>query len=198
MPWTASDATKHKKGLTPKQAQTWAKVANSALASCEKQGKADCDGYAIRVANAAVTKAAGPDGDGAELLLTVEATITKADDSQQRLFGWASIAVRKTGEPLVDLQGDVIAIEDLEEAWYDYVVESGELNFQHAGPVRGHLIESMVFTPEKLVAMGLPADSVPLGAWVGYHVPDPEDYATVKQLGYFMFSIEGSALRESL
>jgi hypothetical protein len=145
-----------------------------------------------------MTKAEEPEGDGAEAILTMQATISKADDSQQRLFGWASIAVRKTGEPLIDLQGDVIDIEDLEEAWYEYVVESGELNFQHTGPVRGHLIEAMVFTPEKIAALGLPQDSLPLGTWVGYYLPDAEDYAAVKQLGYFMFSIEGSAMREPL
>lgn len=51
MPWTAKDAKRHKKGLSPSQAKEWAKVANSVLASCQKEGGKDCEGKAIRVAN---------------------------------------------------------------------------------------------------------------------------------------------------
>jgi len=54
MPWKASDAHKHKKGLTPKQARQWAAVANSALKKCESEGGSDCDASAIRQANGAV------------------------------------------------------------------------------------------------------------------------------------------------
>jgi len=51
MPWTVSDAKKHKKGLTPKQAASWAKIANGVLRDCQKSGGSDCEGRAIRVAN---------------------------------------------------------------------------------------------------------------------------------------------------
>jgi hypothetical protein len=54
MPWTAKDAHKHKKGLTPRQAKQWAAVANSALEACESEGGSDCDASAIRQANASV------------------------------------------------------------------------------------------------------------------------------------------------
>lgn len=56
MPWTASDAKKHKKGLSSEQSKKWAKIANAALASCKKKGGNDCDAYAIRVANSKVGK----------------------------------------------------------------------------------------------------------------------------------------------
>jgi Putative phage serine protease XkdF len=193
MPWTAADSSTHKKGLSAKQARQWAHVANSALARCQEAGESDCDGKAIRIANAAVDKSV----DTEDLVLCLEAQITKSDDSQQRLFGWASIAVRKDGTPMLDLQGDVIDIEDLEEAWYDYVLESGELNFVHKDHCRGQLIEALVFTPDKLAALGLPPGSVPLGAWAGFYIPDAADYQLMKARGYFMFSIEGSALREA-
>ncbi len=74
----------------------------------------------------------------------------------------------------------------------------GTLNFMHDGPVRGHLVEALVFTPEKLAKLGIPAGTVPYGAWVGYHIPDPQDYALAKQDGLLMFSIEGSAEREEV
>lgn len=194
MPWKVSDVDTHKKGLTPKQKRQWVAVANSVMAACLKDGGTDatCAPQAIQQASGVVNKML----DVPTVALSLTAKITKADDSQQRLFGWASIAVRKDGTQIEDLQGDILDIGDLEEAWYDYVVESGELNFEHQGPVRGHLIEALVVTPEKLDALGLPADSLPLGAWVGYEIPDAGDYAAVKKHGFFMFSIEGSALRE--
>lgn len=130
------------------------------------------------------------------LALVVEAQIAKADDVQQRLFGWASIAVHKDGTQLVDLQGDAIDIEDLEEAFYEYVKEAGGMNVRHDGPVRGVLIEAMVFTPEKIAALRLPPDSLHQGAWVGFHVPDRADYELIKSMKCFMFSIEGTGIRE--
>lgn len=131
-------------------------------------------------------------------LATWNVPITKADDARQLVFGWASVAVAKDGTPVIDLQGDVIAIEDLEEAMYAYVRESGDLTFDHAGETRGQLVEALVFTPDKLEKMGIPAGTVPLGAWVGYHLPDQADYARAKEGGLLMFSIEGRGVREEV
>jgi len=196
MPWDASDADRHHKGLSAKQKRQWSKVANAMLQTCLDKGGSQetCEGQAIRAANAAVNKSVDADA----LRLMVEARIEKADDSQQRLFGWASIAVQKDGTPLLDLQGDVIDIEDLEEAFYQYVLESGQLNFLHKGACRGQLIEAIVFTPAKLDALGLAPGSVPLGAWCGFYVPETADYHCIKSNGYFMFSIEGFAEREEV
>ena len=48
LPWTASDAKGHIKGLTAHQAQVWANVANSALKGYLADGgkQDDCDGCA--------------------------------------------------------------------------------------------------------------------------------------------------------
>ena len=56
MPWTADDAKKFKKGLTKKQAQQWAKIANSVLDQCLKNGgkQKSCESKAIKVANSKV------------------------------------------------------------------------------------------------------------------------------------------------
>ena len=130
------------------------------------------------------------------LLGMIRLPIVKTDDVQQRVFGWASVAVTKDGEPLEDLQGDVIDENDLAEAFYVYMRDSRELNFDHTGPVRGELIECCVFTPEKLEKMGLPPGSLPLAAWVGYEIDDRADYDLAKAEGLLMFSIEGTAVRE--
>ena len=131
-------------------------------------------------------------------MVTLAIPITKTDDSTQCVFGWASVAVTKTGETLVDLQGDTIDIYDLEEAFQDYVTSSRALNFAHAGAQRGTLVECMVFTPEKIAALGIPEGVLPLGALVTYHLPDPDDYAQAKAEGLLMFSIEGTGVREAV
>lgn len=51
MPWTVKDVEEHKKGLTPEQKKQWVKIANAVLEDCQKEGKSDCDGKAIRIAN---------------------------------------------------------------------------------------------------------------------------------------------------
>lgn len=195
MPWVPSDAKKHKTGLTPKQARQWSHIANSVYDSCMADGGSDesCAPKAIRQANGSVGKSIDTD----HLRLVVTAKIAKSIDSQRRLFGYASIAVMKNGQPLLDLQGDVIEIDDLAEGWYGYVKDSGQLNFLHKHDCRASLIEAVVFTPEKLEIWGLAPDALPLGVWAGYEVEDDSDYEVIKDSGYFMFSIEGEAVRES-
>jgi hypothetical protein len=53
MPWTASDADQHKKGLSAKERRQWAAVANSVLSKCMADGgkEPECAAKAIRQAN---------------------------------------------------------------------------------------------------------------------------------------------------
>jgi hypothetical protein len=67
----------------------------------------------------------------------------------------------------------------------------------HQGDADNVLIESMVFTPEKLDKMGIAAGTVPLGWWVGYQV-SPALFAKVKDGSRLMFSIEGTAVKEAM
>jgi hypothetical protein len=123
--------------------------------------------------------------------------IVRKDADQHRVFGYASVAVTKEGDALIDLQGDLIAIEDLEEAAYDHVLHFHVGGEMHAGEASSHLIESMVFTPEKLAKMGIPSGMVPLGWWMGMQVP-PSLFSRVRDGSRLMFSIEGSGVREPL
>jgi hypothetical protein len=52
MPWKVADVDDHVKGLSDKQKNVWVRVANGALMACEEAGKSDCEGSAIRQANA--------------------------------------------------------------------------------------------------------------------------------------------------
>lgn len=57
MPWTAAEAHKHNVLAVGRLGVVWAHAANAALAECRAKKGDDCEGYACRVANAAVADA---------------------------------------------------------------------------------------------------------------------------------------------
>ena len=59
----------------------------------------------------------------------------------------------------------------------------------------GLLVESVVFTPDKQEAMGIPAGTIPSGWWIGLKITDNAVWEKVKDGTYNMFSIEGDAVR---
>ena len=135
----------------------------------------------------------------AEIDVVWDAEIAKADSDKQQIFGWASV-VEVNGEPVVDLQGDRISVEEMEKAGYEYVMKSrkgGDMHLRNNWePIqKSEMIESFIVTPEKREAMGLP-DSVPSGWWVGFKVQDPEVWDMVKTGKRTGFSIHGHGRRE--
>lgn len=122
-------------------------------------------------------------------------TIIKKDEEKQYAFGWAKIAVTVDGEQLVDRQEDLIAPEDLEETAYKFVEFYREAGEMHERGGAGVLIESIVFTAEKMRAMGIPEGTLPEGWWIGFHITDADVWEKVKDGTYSMFSIEGRARR---
>lgn len=121
--------------------------------------------------------------------------ISKSDDEKMLAFGWANVSIRANGEVIEDWQKDIVEPEDLENAAYNFVEfyrEGGEMHERGGAAV---LIESVVFTEEKLRAMGIPEGTLPVGWWIGFHVTDPDVWEKVKDGTYPMFSIEGEAER---
>lgn len=121
--------------------------------------------------------------------------IQKADDDKRLAFGWASASANIKGEVVEDSYGDIIDIDELEQAAYKFVElyrEGGEMH-QRGGC--GVLVESVIFTPEKMAAIGIPEGTVPVGWWIGFHVTDDDVWEKVKDGTYPMFSIEGEAVR---
>lgn len=134
---------------------------------------------------------------------TWEGTISKVDEDKRLVFGWCSLS-KINGDPVVDLQGDYIPIEETENSAYRYVIESrkgGDMHrrvskFNQDEPLHtADLVESMVFTPEKLVKMGLPPDALPHGWWIGMKVNDEEQWQNVKAGKRLGFSIHGKGRR---
>lgn len=122
--------------------------------------------------------------------------VAKRDDSQQLVFGWANVAFRTNGEQVLDFQKDLVDTEELESAAYLFNLIYRDTGEMHKGESVGKLVESFVVTKEKLASMGLPEDALPQGWWVGFHIPDSEVFAKVKEGKYKMLSIQGSARRE--
>lgn len=125
-----------------------------------------------------------------------EVTIAKTDEERNLVYGWASVAVDKAGNPIIDKEGDTIDPRTLEDAAYEFVLNFGKANeYPHGSQeVVGHLVESMVFTPDKLEKLGLPEGSLPTAWWTGWRLND-DTFAKVKNREYGAFSIEGTAKR---
>lgn len=118
---------------------------------------------------------------------------------QQLVFGWANVTIQEDGTTPFDWQGDMIETDVLEAAAYNYVLNHGLVNQEHKwGTDCGWLVESMVFTKDKMAALGIAEGTIPEGWFVGFYIPDPDVYKKVKDGTYNMFSIEGRATRVSL
>ena len=141
-----------------------------------------------------------PRADPCEGTLQCIFKLTKSDDEERLVFGWASAAERTDGEQIVDWQEDIVEMPELEAAAYDFVqfYREGSEMHERGGFDIANLVESMVFTEEKLALLGILAGTIPHGWWVGFRVIDDDVWAKVKDGTYRMFSIEGQAIREKV
>ena len=130
-------------------------------------------------------------------MLSIGIEVKKEMPDRQIVFGWASVAMMKDGTIPLDWQDDIIPVDELENMAYNYVEFFGQTGVQHAGGALGHVIESMVFTPDKLEALGIPPGTVHYGWWIGFHIPDKAIYDKVKSGELKQFSIQGQAKRIS-
>lgn len=132
--------------------------------------------------------------------------LLKTNVEKRIVFGWANVpfpaeTVSK-GYPdsKVDLQGDMVDLESLEDAAYEFVLSSRTGGLDHTY-VAGRLVESVVITEEKLASMGIPENlwpSINKGWWVGFKIDNDEIWELVKSGEYSMFSIGGRAAKEAI
>lgn len=182
---------------SPKQVLTRAAITNAPRAKgAGLETKRKVGGVLRRLPNKPVSSKVGKRDDRVDVLWSGE--IAKANEEKQQIFGWASV-VEVNGEPVVDLQGDYISIEEMEKAGYSYVQKSrkgGDMHLRDEWqPIqKSEMIESFIVTPEKREALGLP-DSVPSGWWVGFQVRDPDVWSKVRSGERTGFSIHGTGKR---
>lgn len=141
-----------------------------------------------------------PRADTCEGTLKCHFKLAKSDEEERLVFGWASVAQRTDGETVVDWQDDIVDISELEQAAYDFVqfYREGSEMHERGGFDIAVVVESMVFTPDKLALLNIPEGTLPYGWWVGFRVTDDDVWEKVKDGTYKMFSIEGQAIREKV
>ena len=179
------------KGALPESAQsTWRKIFNSAYAQYNDDSKAAATAWAA-------LKNQGWHKEGDTWIKKFE-DIALIDNDRHTVFGWANVSIRKSGEQIKDSQKHIIDIEDLETAMYAFNLVFRDMGEMHVVKGKGKLIESMVFTKEKLRKMKLPENILPEAAWVGFYIEDENTWNKVKTGVYKMFSIEGRAIGEEV
>lgn len=124
--------------------------------------------------------------------------VTKAKEDEGLVSGWANVAVNADGSIPLDWQGDIIRPETLEKAAINFMLEYRGSGVMHQGESQGTVVESIVFTKEKQVAIGIPEGTVPEGWFITVKVTNPEVFAGVKSGKYRMFSIQGSSKRVAI
>ena len=131
----------------------------------------------------------------------IRGEVSKMNTDLKQVFGWASV-IELNGEPVIDLQGDIMTIDTIEKAAYSYVHSSRKGGRQHQrdGEEPMHvsdMIESFVLTPEKKEQMGLP-NTTPTGWWVGFQINDDDTWQAYKDGKLKEFSIHGSGTRKAM
>lgn len=129
-----------------------------------------------------------------------EEALLKFDDEKRIAFGWGYVAKDSSGRQIVDFSGDVVKEAPyLESAAYDFVVRSRAGDARHDSKPVATLVESVVFTPEKLRAMNVPEGVLPsAGWWTGMKVLDPKVWEDVRSGKLKAFSVGGRGVRVAL
>ncbi len=124
--------------------------------------------------------------------------VKKTNKDKHIVFGWANVSTRVNGEQVEDWDDDMIDIDELEKAAYIYVENYRDGGEMHERGGVATLVESIVFTKEKMTQLGVPNGTLPEGWWVGFRVTDNDVWEKIKNGTYLMFSIEGDAVREEV
>jgi hypothetical protein len=125
--------------------------------------------------------------------------ISKFDDEQQIIFGWAYVSHDKDGAQVIDKSGEYVPNpKDLEKAAYNFVRNCRVGRDFHGllekddGSQASTLVESIYFDPEKQAAMGIPPGILPTSAWwVGLKVLRKSLWQACKKGERPMLSIHG-------
>lgn len=122
--------------------------------------------------------------------------ITK-DKARRIVAGFAKVS-HVAGELVADTENDVVEVEELEKAAHRFFDVSRKGTAGHYTAKSLSFVGGMVITPEKLEAMGVPAEvakNSTSGLWVEARVDDPKVWKRVTSGELKAFSIEGFAER---
>lgn len=123
----------------------------------------------------------------------------KTIPEKKQVFGWAYVSKTADGQQVVDVSGDVIDdVEELEKAAAKFVTDYRAGRYNHSGETVATLIESTVFTPEKVEKLGIPQGILPTGWWVGFQVHDDGVWKQIADGRVRAFSVGGVGKRSPL
>lgn len=126
--------------------------------------------------------------------VTFDATITKVDEEERIVYGFASVS-EEQGGLVTDRQGDQIETTEMVRAAHDFI-RKRQGKVMHAGKCVGEVVESLVLRPELQKALGIDIKKIP---WIiGYKVHDEEAWADVKKGRFTGFSIGGKGKRKQV
>lgn len=127
--------------------------------------------------------------------ININVEIFKSNEFEKLVSGWASVAKNADGSLPLDWDGDIITAEVLEKAAINFMLEYRESGEMHKGESIGTVVESIVFTKQKMKAMGIPEGIIPEGWFITVKIHDDEVFKKVVNGKYKMFSIQGKARR---
>jgi len=119
----------------------------------------------------------------------------KADDEQRLVYGWASVLTEK-GIPVIDRQGHVIEVEEMQAAIHDFMTNSRRSDGMHVIKGVGQVVESVLFTKQLQDLLGINLNRE--GWFICVKVDNDEAWDHVKKGTLRAFSIGGSALLEPM
>jgi len=121
--------------------------------------------------------------------------ILKIDEPQRLVYGWISV-IEVDGTTVIDQQGDVIEEPELVGSAHEFMTNSRAGKLLHRGEEIGAFVESLVFTRDLQVALGIDLKKV---GWFGVmRVASDDVWKGVMDGTYRSFSIGGSARREEI
>lgn len=114
--------------------------------------------------------------------------IIKADDEQRIVWGWASVAT-ENGEPVFDIHGDHIPMEELTKASVDFMRNYRVGKTEHFGKQTSEVIAMLPLSKSLAEALGIQTNRE--GLVVGFKVYDEDTWNGIKSGDLPAFSIGG-------
>ena len=127
--------------------------------------------------------------------ININVEIFKSNEFEKLVSGWASVTKNADGSLPLDWHDDIITAEILEKAAINFMLEYRESGEMHKGEPIGTVVESIVFTKQKMEAIGIPEGTIPEGWFITVKIHDDEVFKKVVNGEYKMFSIQGRARR---
>lgn len=130
--------------------------------------------------------------------VAIRLTIEKVNADEQIVYGWASVTKDK-GVEVVDQQGDILEIDVLRKAVYEFMTTARDSGVMHMAQDDGQIIktgtivDSLIVTADLAKVLGM--DEGREGWLIGVKVDDPVIWKACKSGALRGFSIGGKAKR---